>query len=198
MNSSYEIYKGFKVRLRNEQKILLLEKNRIEESRLFMLNENILGLELNYVFGISDTDYAFLKNFDFVNYISILDWWTKDISQIHHLKNIHTLHISTYCKTKIDFTAFPKLKSCVLYWRNGAKSLYECSSLVNLCLFHYNPKEKDLSNLLSLKNLKQLQINNSPISNLSGIETMQQLEKLELYYLRNLEDIENTKILPDL
>jgi len=198
MENSYETYKGFKIRYKDSQKILILENDRITESCNFMLKENISGLELNYVYGISDTDFVFLKDFNFVNFLSIINWWTKDISQIHNLTELHTLNIVTDCKTKIDFSQFPKLTNCILHWRSGATSLYKSTLLEDLCLFHYNPKEKNLLNLSNLKNLKKLQVNSSPINSLEGIENLQNIEKLELYYLRNLENIEHIKQLPKL
>lgn len=198
MMKNHELYKSFKVRIAPEGKILLLEKNRINESIHFMKVENINNLEINYIFCGTKIDYSFLNTFNFITYLQIVDSWTDDISEIHKLNNLETLSIKTNCNTTIDFSVFPKLKKCILNWRSNAKSLYNCTELEHLALMHYKPTTKDFSLLKKIKNLKSLWISNSPIHNLNGIENFQKLEKLELYYLRPLESLNGVESLSKL
>jgi len=195
---SYSIYKTFWVSQYPQGVFIRLQSDRIEESIDFMKEENILGLEIIKVSGYPENDISCLKKFDFIKHINIINYSLDDITPIHHLKNLETLIIQTDCNTKIDFTAFPKLKDLRMDWRKNSPSMYDAVQLERLWISAFKPKEKNLSLLSNLKNLTNLRITSSPITNLSGIETMQQLEKLELYYLRNLEDIENTKKLPNL
>jgi len=198
MNSRLYEIDGFTLANDNEAKTMILNSNKIEKSLLFMKAEKIVSLELNDLLGCKASDIAFLNDFDFVKRINILNDYIDDLSPIHHLKNLETLIIQSNCKTKIDFTAFPKLKDLRTGWRKNSPTLYEATQLEALSLSSFSPKEKDLSLLKKLVNLRKLNISSSAIYSLAGIENLQKLEKLELYYLRNLENLENIKLLPDL
>ena len=197
MRKAYSEYKGFKVRDRNGL-CLILESDKINESIEFMRKEEIKQLEINLQLGYNENNVLCLEKFNFIERLNILHWKIMDISSIHSLTNLQTLIIQTYCKTKIDFTVFPKLKTLRMDWRSNSPTLYELDNLQELWLHHFKPKTKDLVLLKNLKNLKNLRIANSPIHNLNGIENFQGLKKLELYYLRPLQSLDGVQHLKKL
>lgn len=72
----------------------------------------VVELELNQAKGWGGDDLSFLAKLPALKLFEIFDFRIKDISPIHSLHNLKRLGVTTYCKTEIDFDAFPQLESC--------------------------------------------------------------------------------------
>ena len=150
-------------------------------------DEHIAELELNQGKGWIGTDLSFLKDLLFLKSFEILDLNIKDVQPIHMLRELKRLNVTTYCKTRIDFSVFASLEDCTLEWRRGADSLFKCNSLKRLVLCRYS--SKNFSVIADLKNLESLTILVAPFEYLTGIEKLLRLKKLRLGMLTRLESL---------
>jgi hypothetical protein len=167
----------------------------------YMRRESVRELYLNHARGWSGTTLDFLATVPELVAFSILDFTLKDVTPIHQLTTLRALEVSTYCDTKIDFLRFPRLERCVLYWRPGSDSLFECAGLRWLFLHRYsgatsapfapltalnelsiaNSELREIESLAALKNLKFLGLYNlKKLATLRGLEELGQLEALEV------------------
>jgi len=153
----------------------------------FLKSHDINELELNYAKGWVGKDISFLSRIPNLIALTIIDWNIENITPIHALSSVRYLEISTYCKTKIDFTAFPILEECKLEWRPKAKSIFDCHSLRKLFVNRYI--ESNISPFSTLTELESLSIASSPISDLHGLSNLKQLKFLGLYHLRKLNSL---------
>lgn len=154
----------------------------------FVRKNNIDAICLNYAKGWVGDNLEFLSNHKHLQYFKILDWDIKDISGINYLSNLNALSISTYCKTKIDFNNFPKLKKCFFEWRKGSDSLFDCGQLDYLYLMNYTGKHfKPIS---KLANLSELNLVDPHFETLEGIAQLTKLKNLEIVS-RRLKTIEH-------
>jgi len=144
-------------------------------------------LELNQGKGWHGTDLSFLSELSDLAAFEIFDFNIADISSIHTLHRLRELGITTYCRTTIDFSAFPQLERCALEWRPGATSLFQSTKLKTLFLNGYGGK--DVSAMAQLVNLESLGILNAPIENLHSLSALATLQKLRLGALTRLKSL---------
>lgn len=152
----------------------------------YILENDIKALYLNFAHKWSCEDYRFLSNLKTIELLSIIDAPSSGLEAIEEMESLVDLSISTYHKSKIDFTKLPKLKYCGLDWYKGTESILNATSLTHLGIEGF--KAKDLSKFSGLVNLKRLAIGNSNIEDLSGIEGLTKLKKLELSNCKKLTD----------
>jgi hypothetical protein len=153
----------------------------------FLLNEHIAELELNDAKGWHGEDILFVKSFNNLQALTIIDLKIKSVEPIHYLPQLRKLEVITYCNTKIDFNLFPMLEDCGFEWRLGAKSIFDCKNLRLLYINRYSGKDtKDFARLVTLQ---ELTILNSPIENLLGLSTLNQLRKLRIGNLKHLTSL---------
>ena len=100
----------------------------------------VVEIELNRSKGWCGEDISFLREMPFLQSIDIIDMQIRDVTPVHHLNNLKRLRLLTYCKTPIDFKAFPDLKDCGLEWRKGCHSIFECESLQKLFINGFDKK----------------------------------------------------------
>ncbi len=144
----------------------------------FVRKNDIDAICLNYAKGWEGEKLDFISRHNQLKYLKILDWEIKDISGINALNNLNELSISTYCKTKIDFHNFPKLKRCFFEWRKGSDSLFDCEQLDYLYLLNYTGKHfKPIS---KLANLSELNLVDPRFDTLEGIEQLTKLKILQI------------------
>jgi Leucine-rich repeat (LRR) protein len=153
----------------------------------YFARNQVVELELNVAKGWRGQDLSFLAALPNLKSLDVLSLGIRDISPIHCLHKLKWLGITTYCKTKIEFSAFPELESCGLVWRPGAKSLFQCATLKRLSINRY--KGKDTDSFESLPDLASLSILNAPVRNLHGLRNLIKLEKLRLAGLRRLTSL---------
>ncbi len=150
----------------------------------FILKHNIKALCLNYAGGWQGDNINFLSDLKELNYFEIIDRNISDISGVNELNNLEFLKIFTYCKTKIDFSNFPKLRKCIFEWRKGCESLFDCRTLEHLFLVNYDGK--NFRELSRLKELRRLHLIDSKIEDISEIRLLTKMNYLELTRLKKL------------
>lgn len=185
---------GFVLRIEGEKKILVIQENRITESKNYMLKNKITGLEINMSLGYTKLEVDFLSDFDFIEYLDIVHQPLGDVKAINSLHNLKSLSLDAYFYSEADFNNFPRLEECSLHWTPNARNLFRCIKLKSLYLRSY--KKSDLSELENLKLLEKLHIGNSPSKSLKGIAGLKNLKELDLGLLTKLADIDDIRKLP--
>ncbi len=149
-----------------------------------MKRAGVVELELNISKGWHGSDLKFLAQLPFLLKFSIFHFGIPDIAPIHHLSNLRSINITTYCSTKIEFAAFPELEDCFLEWRPGAESMFRSTKLKSLGVNRY--KGENLADFGILENLESLSILNSSLSSLTGLAQLRKLKQVRLAGLRKL------------
>ena len=144
----------------------------------FVRRKEAVELELNQAKGWRGNDVSFLAELPGLESFEIFDFKIEDISPIHSLHNLKRLGITTYCKTPLNFSAFPQLESCGLEWRKRSTSLFQCLTLKKLFVNRYDGTNVDPFGQLS--SLESLSILNAPIQNLNGLQPLENLRHLRL------------------
>lgn len=211
-------FKGYLIRENDYGKALILSDIDVDKSAIFIEQENIKGIEINYSLGYSNKNLQILSLFPSVKHIRIVNH-TMDLSGLFFLKRLETLELGVENSQPIDFSLFPKLKECFFSWRKGSESIFKSTNLLKLGIskFPYENLNKisELSNLISLRissnklkslhttkelvNLKELKLSFvSNLINLNGIESFKGLDDLELYNIKKLDDLSKMKFLMNL
>ncbi len=160
----------------------------VESVMEYVENNGIKGVIVSFDYGYRGSNLDFLKNYPFLETITIQYYGDIDISAIHYLNNLKkiAINIITNDTQLIDFTCFPILDTCFFDWRPKAKSIFQCTTLRDLRISKF--KKDDLANLQELTNLESLLISSSPIKSLKGIENLK-LSSLKLNYLTKLDSL---------
>jgi Leucine-rich repeat (LRR) protein len=166
------------------------------EMKSYLLNKNIVEIELNAGKGWHGSDLSFLAELPHLQSLKILDLKVSSVDPIHYLHGLKELEIITYCKTEIRFSEFPQLEVCALEWRPKANSLFNCLSLKKLFVNSY--KGKDASAFANLLNLESLAILNAPVENLQGLKALNKLRFLRLAGLKRLTSLDGIECLSNL
>jgi len=153
----------------------------------YFVQNKVVELELNMAKGWRGVNVAFLAKLTNLKSLDILDLVIHDVSSIHCLHGLKRLQVTTYCSTGIDFSAFPELEDCILEWRAGCDSLFECVTLKKLLISRY--KGKTTIPFATLINLESLGILSGPIENLHGLSGLTKLRSLRLGDLRRLTSL---------
>lgn len=159
-----------------------------DEIAAYLLEKDILELELNMGKGWRGTDISFVRSFPRLQSLWILYLPLSSVEPIHSLHELRDLDVSTYCRSEIRFTEFPYLERCALEWRPRATSLFKAVTLKRLFVNGY--KAKDVDSFSALMNLEDLQILNAPVTNIYGLNKLVLLKKLRLAGLRCLTSLE--------
>jgi hypothetical protein len=153
-------------------------------------------LEINEGKGWRGENIEFVKYYNWLKSIIIMDFKIKDVSFVNSLINLEKLNVSTYCKTEIQFFNFPQLQSCSLEWRPNAKSVFDCVTLKDLFINRY--KGKSSQTFEKLVNLEVLGILNSPMTEVLHFKKLQKLRSLRLGNLRLLQSLDGIETLSEL
>lgn len=162
----------------------------------YLRSNEVIELELNQAKGWTGQDLSFLHDLNNIKSFEILDFNIRNVEPIHCLGNLAHLHVSTYCSTKIDFSSFPKLRSCILEWRPKAVSIFDCDTLQDLFINRYSGKV--FSPFSKLVQLESLAVYNSPIPSLDGISALTKLRSLRLANLRRLASLDGIEHLANI
>ncbi len=184
------ILHGINIRDNDYGKAVILSHNQLNESREFMLKNNINGIEINYMFGGESEDLEYLKEFTFVKHLRIVNR-NADLTGIKYLKQLETLELGVENNQYFDFTAFPNLRACYFTWSKQKESIFKCENLEHLGIEKY--LNRDLALFHNLKKLTTLGIGNSKIQELKGIENLAGLKKLRLSYLNNISNLKGVE-----
>ncbi len=161
-----------------------------------LLDKNIQEIELNDSKGWRGDNVDFLEFLPNLKSLTIIDFSIKSIKPIYSLSGLLKFEISTYCKTPINFNAFPNLVECSFEWIKGSDSLFETSSIQKLFINTYDKKGSDMFS--KLFNLKELSILNSPIENIQGLSALKDLKTLRLGNLKKLTSLQGLQNLHEL
>jgi hypothetical protein len=181
-------YKGFHIRPSDKNCIISLDNWRIALNT--MKRENLTNLEINPNFfkGDSSADFSFLKEFLFIERLSILTNRLNNSFQFEFFPNLKELYFPE-TNIPIEFDFFPYLRKCGFNWKtNGAKTITKNPSIEVLNLEKYDLF--DLSFLSSLINLRELRIFFSRnLISIKGIQTLKTLKSVEIFNCNNLKDL---------
>jgi len=158
-----------------------------------LLQNNVKELELNIGKGWKSDNLNFLKSLSDLESIIILDQTVKSLDEIHYLRNLKSLNISTYSKTPINFMVFPELINCEFEWIKGSDSLFENMSIQKLFINNYNKVSSEI--FTKLIGLKELAVLNSRFKNLQGLGLLKNLKSLRI---ANLKDVTSLKGIEEL
>lgn len=176
--------------------IHLTDGQEIHKAIKLISNNKAEGINFNFIKNFPANINA-IKSVPQIKYIQINDYsWEFDYSAIYSLHQLEYLSVYTTDKKEINFSLFPNLKSTAIFWREKAKSLYNCQQLEHLFLGKYSAT--DLIQLSNLTNLKYLRINTGSLRNLKGIENLKNIETLLLIQAVKLEDLSGIELLPNL
>lgn len=159
-------------------------------------SREVVELELNDGKGWRGVDVEFLRLFPELRSFTIVDLRIDSVAPIHDLHRLQKLKVVTYCRTPIDFAAFPDLVDCGLECRTGAESLFDCIRLKHL--FVNRCRERTFDRFARLENPESLIVLSGPLQSLGGIERLQRLTHLRLGNLRSLRSLDGLEDLGEL
>jgi Leucine-rich repeat (LRR) protein len=151
------------------------------------IDQGVSELELNDGKGGCGSDIRFLSDLSELRAFKIIDLRIQDVAPIHRLGKLLALEVITYCRTPIDFDAFPALEQCNVEWRPRTESLFRRSTLKRLCVNRY--AGRDVSPFGQLTALDSLSILTAPIHDLKGLGSLMKLRHLRLGNLRRLTSL---------
>ncbi len=179
-------YKGFL--LRKENKVLVLNSTNFIGAIKVMKSDGISHLEINSNY-FPEESLDFIEQFEFIDGLTLLTPFIKDISPIQYLKNLKILRIEHKFKGELDFSKFPNLTDCFFCWGiKGSDTIFHSKSLQSLQIDKYSNYE--ILPIVNLPALKRISLFNSRLVNLMGIRDLPCLENLDLSGSNKLEDIE--------
>lgn len=162
----------------------------------YLEREQIVELHLNHAKGWSGLDLSFLEGLPKLVAFSVADAGIQDISPVHALVNLRELEIATYCRTPIDFSRFPKLERCSLYWRPDSESLFSASTITRLFLYGYDGRASKA--FCGLTRLEDLTVSNSAMDETEDLGCLQSLTSLRLQNLRNIRSLAGSEYFAEL
>jgi len=154
------------------------------------------GIGVNPRLGFSETNIDFLDHYPEVSYVVLADADSLDVGALRSLRILRFLQLSGFTRD-IDLTPFSSLNHLRVEWTSRMK-LPAGDSLEHLYLSRFRPRSEGLIGLPSLPNLRELEINLSPLKSLAGLERYPKLRGLQLSYLRRLKRIGSVNPLPSL
>jgi len=106
--------------------------------------------------------------------------------ELGKLKNLESMYVGGWFKTKFDFKKFKKLKTLETYWNDGYENFYALPKLETLKLIGWKGDARDFSSLKSLKHIRF--VNSRQIENLDGLGQCKELTYLDIYSSTKLVD----------
>jgi hypothetical protein len=164
--------------------------SRKQEIKELVAAHAVTDLALRPEGGWPNEGYLMVKEYQALIALSVVDHFrVSDLSCVHALNGLRSLEVRTFCRTAIDFSAFPHLLNCFLEWRPNCESMFNVVGLRHLGFSEY--PGIDLRAFKSLPSLTSLNILNSRLTTLEGIESLKSLTRLELVNLRSLRSLGN-------
>jgi hypothetical protein len=157
----------------------LVEKYKIDE----IIISNFVNINYELLSKISSTSITSLSIL--FSSISVV---------IPKFPNIKRLLIGDNVKMDLDYSKFPQLEhlSMLSYKTFKGKIENKTDYLHELVVWYYNPKSKNLADMLSENiSIKRLEVNHTNIESLEGIEQLENIEELSIAYGKNLEKIDS-------
>lgn len=133
-------------------------------------------------------DLTFLREMPDLRGLVLNAWDVRDLSVLEELERLETLTLNTprQPRLRLDFAAFPGLRSLSLYWNAGFESLFASRQLDRL--FVFGPPDPNLERFGSLASLSRLELSEGRrLKETRGIEHLGALTFLGLYLQSGLE-----------
>lgn len=118
-----------------------------------------------------------------------------DLNGIYQLRQLKCLRLETCAKflpdkQQLDFSEFPILEECHIFWRKEySRNVFASPKLRTVVMFSYD--KKTFEEIAQAKSLRSVSLLQSATENLKGIESLNSLESLEFYQMTKLSDIGN-------
>jgi len=190
-----ELIDNFRFKVIGSSKILLVESDRIDETKEFIKRKKIRNIELSYFQGYKIKEISFiLEVADIIEAITVVDD-SINLKEIGVVKNLKKIFIGGENKSPIDFSCFKSLESCNIFWHKGLTGLSSCKDLDELVLRKYTYADKT-SSFISLPSIKKLILIQSKFVDLTLLNNLPQLKELEISYnkyLQNISDLRSRK-----
>ena len=144
------------------------------------------GIRLSRSMGWQAESLEFIGTLPNLTSVEIYHSEVKDLSVLAGLSGL--LHLGLECPyKKLDFSGLNQLSSAALNWRPGAETLLSLSNVKYLNIAGY-PYE-DLSELSGLEHLTRLFLQSRKLTSLNGVHSLPDLKKLELSRCSGLGDL---------
>lgn len=134
-------------------------------------------------------DLAGLKKYIHIRALDLGCKWYKSVNILQKFSEIEDFRVLDLCDAPIPFDRFRKLYSAeVNYDHKTCQLLFENSSIEFLTLHNY--KQTSPEDLVKLKTLKELALNQCKIEDLDFLVQLPRLKCFKISYNRNLKNIE--------
>lgn len=134
------------------------------------------------------TDIAHLRNCPQLKQLSLCGDLINS-TMLSELPHLHCLSLdNTFGKHTVDLSSLYLRTLYIQKPKRNICGFEKLTTLVKLCIWNYQPKSRDLSELSALSNLQQLHLIQPRIDSLAGIEALVSLRKLGIYKARTLKD----------
>ncbi|MGH2317780.1 hypothetical protein ACRC6Q_08420 [Planococcus sp. SE5232] len=187
-----------KIRTRNDEAgiTVLIGKNNVQESILYIQTHQIKSAEITYSYEESQID--FLSECPTIESFSLEGPNVKNLSGLYHLKGLKSLSINdTAPSLVIDFSQLTTLEEIYGTLPPKAVAIGSLINLKKMQVWGYKSKEKNLKEFTDLKALEDLELISSNITSLEGIQGLKKLIRLGLFRMRTLMDISTIQHLPE-
>ncbi len=159
---------------------------------------NAIGVFGHPGFGFKQDNMDFFVDIPHIESIWFWDVKLKDVNGIYELQNLKEFGV--YPKRPgINFSRLATIEQLVWEYNKKDSGIDTLYKLKLFHIWHYNPKEKDFSNIAVPKFIEDLQITWCNPSDLKGFPIMENLKKLVIARCRNLKTLaELPRIAPNL
>ena len=179
--------------LKNEFKVyrgtITVTSNNLGEC-IDYINSNKIKSVYICQFYYQDNNLNFLEKCPEVSEININNSQINNIDALYSQNNLKSLILQDI-SCNVDMSRFDGLESFSGTWNKNYENLDKQNKIKHLNLSNYNPKLKNLSELVKFSELETLELVNSTIQTLAGIERLINLNSLKLYFLKNLTSIKD-------
>ncbi|PFB27737.1 hypothetical protein [Bacillus cereus] len=168
-----------------------IHENRLDEYVDFINTNNFTDVYINDL-RYSLDHINFLERCPQIESLHISSTTITDYSALYKLKNLKSLALEEP-QVPLNVTAlesYTNLEELYIQWNKNITGFESCPNLKELYIWKYKPKQKNLEELMSLQKLEKLRITQGNINSLKGCRAFPKLKHLEIYYLRNLEHID--------
>lgn len=172
------------------RKGLSVEGPWVDSITKYIRKNNIEALYLNYAKGWEPEDYYFLSELDTIKELNIISSNGENVHLVGEMEQLEELSISYEQDEDIDFSKLRNLRKCFLGYSYEMDTIFSLKELREL---HLNELDLDDFSLISnLVNLDTLEISNSTINDLSVI-CSKDIKELSLINCKKIQDISSLK-----
>ena len=188
IKDGYKFYDGL------SSDYIVVEDGKLNKYIKYINEKGIKSVSIVEVLAYNRDEIDFLKDCPSIENVNLISSKVKNYSGLYSLKELQELDID--CLTaNLELSRLPNLKYFSSEWNKKLLDLESCKLLERLGLSKFNPSIKNFKSLSKLKNLKEIILIKSNITSFKGIGELTNLEKADFSYLRNLEEIDELKLI---